>query len=50
MPALEALCHHILDPVIAHFSREQFQLTYGFCSKGLKQFLAQKDPETVELI
>ncbi|EKQ69204.1 hypothetical protein OsccyDRAFT_1827 [Leptolyngbyaceae cyanobacterium JSC-12] len=46
IPALEALCHHILDPVIAHFGREQFQLTYGFCSKDLKRFLAQKDPET----
>ena len=46
IPALEALCHHILDPVIAHFGRERFQLTYGFCSKDLKRFLAQKDPET----
>ncbi|WP_199336974.1 hypothetical protein [Oscillatoria sp. FACHB-1407] len=46
IPALEALCHHILDPVIAHFGRERFQLTYGFCSKNLKRFLAQKDPET----
>jgi hypothetical protein len=46
IPALEALCQHILDPVIAHFGRERFQLTYGFCSKDLKRFLAQKDPET----
>lgn len=46
IPALEALCQHILDPTIAHFGREQFQLTYGFCSKDLKRFLAQKDPET----
>lgn len=46
IPALEALCHHILDPVIAHFGRERFLLTYGFCSKDLKRFLAQKDPET----
>jgi hypothetical protein len=46
LPALEALCHHILDPVIAHFGKERFQLTYGFCSKDLKRFLAQKDPET----
>ncbi|HEY9645103.1 MAG TPA: hypothetical protein V6C88_01970 [Chroococcidiopsis sp.] len=46
IPALEALCNHILDPVIAHFGRERFQLTYGFCSKDLKRFLAQKDPET----
>jgi len=46
IPALEALCQHILDPVIDYFSRERFQLTYGFCSKDLKRFLAQKDPET----
>ena len=46
IPALEALCQHILDPVIDHFGRERFQLTYGFCSKDLKRFLAQKDPET----
>ncbi|WP_416670430.1 hypothetical protein [Egbenema bharatensis] len=46
IPALEALCQHILAPVIAHFGRERFQLTYGFCSKDLKRFLSQKDPET----
>ena len=46
LPALEALCQHILDPVIDHFGRERFQLTYGFCSKDLKRFLSQKDPET----
>jgi hypothetical protein len=46
LPALEALCQHILDPVIEHFGRERFQLTYGFCSKDLKRFLSQKDPET----
>ncbi|MBD2001050.1 hypothetical protein H6G00_31390 [Leptolyngbya sp. FACHB-541] len=44
--SLKSLCEHILDPVIAHFGRERFQLTYGFCSKDLKRFLAQKDPET----
>ena len=46
IPALEALCQHILDPVIDRFGRERFQLTYGFCSKDLKRFLSQKDPET----
>ncbi len=46
IPALEALCQHILDPVIDHFGRERFQLTYGFCSKDLKRFLSQKDLET----
>jgi hypothetical protein len=46
IPAIEALCQHILDPVIDHFGRERFQLTYGFCSKDLKRFLSQKDPDT----
>ncbi|MGJ3254091.1 MAG: hypothetical protein ACFE0J_23605 [Elainellaceae cyanobacterium] len=46
IPALKALCRHVLDPVIGHFGKERFQLTYGFCSKDLKRFLAQKDPET----
>ncbi|MEP0915373.1 hypothetical protein NC981_00960 [Leptolyngbya sp. DQ-M1] len=46
IPALEALCQHILDPLIDHFGRERFQLSYGFCSKDLKRFLSQKDPET----
>jgi hypothetical protein len=46
IPALEALCQHILDPVIDHFGRERFQLTYGFCSKDLKRLLSQKHPET----
>ncbi|WP_231948352.1 hypothetical protein [Phormidesmis priestleyi] len=32
--------------MIDHFSKERFQLTYGFCSKDLKRFLSQKDPET----
>lgn len=46
IPALQALCQHLLDPIIDHFGEEQFQLTYGFCSKDLKRFLSQKDPET----
>lgn len=46
LPALEALCEHILDPVINQFGREQFQLTYGFCSTDLKRWLAKKDPIT----
>jgi hypothetical protein len=46
IPALKALCEYILDPVIDHFGREQFRLTYGFCSRDLKRFLAQKDPQT----
>ncbi|MBW4542652.1 MAG: hypothetical protein KME43_26520 [Myxacorys chilensis ATA2-1-KO14] len=46
IPALQALCQHLLDPIIDHFGKERFQLTYGFCSKDLKRFLSQKDPET----
>jgi len=46
IPALQALYQHILDPVIDHFGRERFQLTYGFCPKDLKRFLSQKGPET----
>jgi hypothetical protein len=46
IPALAALCQIVVDPVIDHFGRERFQLTYGFCSKDLKRFLSQKDPET----
>jgi hypothetical protein len=46
IPALQALCQHLLDPIIDHFGRERFQLTYGFCSKDLKWYLNQKDPET----
>ncbi|MBD1859697.1 MULTISPECIES: hypothetical protein [Leptolyngbya] len=46
IPALRALCHQLLDPIIDHFGKERFQLTYGFCSKDLKRFLSQKDPET----
>ncbi|MEH2154909.1 hypothetical protein [Nostoc sp.] len=44
--ALQNLCKHIVDPIIHHFGQEQFQLTYGFCSKDLKRFLEQKDPVT----
>jgi len=46
IPALAALCQHILDPIIDEFGRERFQLTYGFCSKDLKRFLAKRDPVT----
>ncbi|MCU0549403.1 MAG: hypothetical protein MUC48_08650 [Leptolyngbya sp. Prado105] len=46
IPALQALCQHILDPVIDHFGKERFGLTYGFCSTDLKRYLNQKDPQT----
>ncbi len=46
IPALEALCQYIMDPVIDKFGREHFQPTYGFCSVDLKRWLAKKDPMT----
>ncbi|MGK7889649.1 MAG: hypothetical protein AB4042_09970, partial [Leptolyngbyaceae cyanobacterium] len=46
IPALEALCQHIIDPVIDEFGHDRFCLTYGFCSKDLKRWLAKKDPVT----
>ncbi|NER81301.1 MAG: hypothetical protein F6K42_17390 [Leptolyngbya sp. SIO1D8] len=46
IPALEALCQHIIDPVIDTFGRSRFQLTYGFCSADLKRWLEKKDPMT----
>ncbi|MGB3200888.1 MAG: hypothetical protein WBA99_08295 [Nodosilinea sp.] len=46
LPALEALCQYIIDPVIDGFGRSRFQLTYGFCSMDLKRWLAKKDPLT----
>lgn len=46
IPALEALCQCIVDPIIGQFGPEQFRLTYGFCSADLKRWLAKKDPVT----
>ncbi|MBW4482079.1 MAG: hypothetical protein KME14_06020 [Tildeniella torsiva UHER 1998/13D] len=46
LPALEALCQHIIDPVIDAFGRDRFQLTYGFCAVDVKRWLAKKDPVT----
>lgn len=46
LPALEALCQHIVDPIIHEFGRDRFHLSYGFCSADLKRWIAQKDPAT----
>lgn len=46
IPALQAVCQHLIDPIIDQFGKERFQLTYGFCSRDLKRFLSQKDPKT----
>lgn len=44
--ALKDLNQYIIDPIIDYFGRENFKLTYGFCSPDLKRYLNQKDPET----
>lgn len=44
--AIKALNPQIIDPIIDYFGRNNFQLTYGFCSPNLKRFLNKKDPET----
>ncbi|WP_199247621.1 hypothetical protein [[Phormidium] sp. ETS-05] len=46
--ALENLSRFIIDPIIDHFGRDNFHLTYGFCSPDLKKYLAKKDPITGE--
>ncbi|XWK88019.1 MAG: hypothetical protein U7127_28185 [Phormidium sp.] len=46
LPALQALNQFILEPIIDDFGIDKFRLTYGFCSKDLKRYLAKKDPET----
>lgn len=46
--ALTALAENILDPIITHYGRGDFQLTYGFCSSDLKRFLAMRDGVTGE--
>lgn len=46
LPALENLNRFILDSIIDYFGIDKFRLTYGFCSKDLKKYLAKKDPET----
>lgn len=44
--ALQALGETLLDPIIDHYGRDRFQLTYGFCSTDLKKFLHRTNPET----
>lgn len=48
LPALQELNKFILDPIIDNFGLDKFRLTYGFCSRDLKKYLAKKDPETGE--
>jgi hypothetical protein len=44
--ALKNLNHWIIDPVIEHFGKDKFCLTYGFCSPDLKKWLSKKDSVT----
>lgn len=44
--ALAALAAHLIDPIIDHYGRERFVMTYGFCSRDLKRYLSQRDPTT----
>jgi hypothetical protein len=44
--ALIILCQLIVDPIIDYFGRDNFLLTYGFCSPRLQYFLQQKDVGT----
>ena len=44
--ALKQLNKFVIDPIINYFGRNNFQLTYGFCSPSLKRYLNQKDPNT----
>ncbi|TAF14148.1 MAG: hypothetical protein EAZ76_10145 [Nostocales cyanobacterium] len=48
IPALQDLNHFIIDPIIDHYGRDKFTLTYGFCSVDLKKYLEKKDPITGE--
>ncbi|WP_353931723.1 hypothetical protein WJM97_03815 [Okeanomitos corallinicola TIOX110] len=48
IPALQELNKFIIDPIIDNYGRDNFQLTYGFCSADLKKFLERKDPITGE--
>ena len=40
--SLELLTQSIITPVINKFGRENFKLTYGFCSKDLLKFLRRE--------
>jgi hypothetical protein len=46
IPALVALHQNIIDPIVDRFGKDNFQLTYGFCSADLKRYLERRDPVT----
>ena len=48
LPVLSKLFENIIDPIIEHYGKDNFRLTYGFCSIDLKKYLAKKDPLTGE--
>lgn len=43
LQALQDLAVHLLDPLIDHYGRDRFELTYGFCSDDLRRHLLMKD-------
>jgi hypothetical protein len=44
--AIQALNKWIIEPIIDYFGRDNFILTYGFCSPDLKKYLDKKNPIT----
>lgn len=44
--AIIQLQTHIIQPIINHFGKENFILTYGFCSTDLKKFLSSGRNQT----
>jgi tRNA U54 and U55 pseudouridine synthase Pus10 len=44
IPALQALCQHILDPVIDHFGRERFQVDLRVLLKGFEAVFEPERP------
>lgn len=44
--ALSELAENILDPIIDHYGRSKFILTYGFCSNDLRRKLTSTNPTT----
>jgi hypothetical protein len=46
IPALVRLHQNLIDPIVDRFGQDNFQLTYGFCSRDLKKYLERRDPDT----
>ena len=44
--AIARLFENIIDPIIDYFGKDNFQLTYGFCSVDLKKYLEKGRNQT----